>query len=103
LSISFIAIIDLHSKATVDMGSRRVLKHCQLNEDVMSDKQLASEACDEGFKDGIQKMVEVLLQGWIIAKTQTEKKQVVQRFQNGLGMYKEAYKSAQLAIDEVFT
>jgi len=68
----------------------------------MSDKQLASAACDEGFQDGVQKMVEVLLQGWIIAKTQTERKQVAQRFQNGLVLYKEAYHSAQQAINEVF-
>jgi hypothetical protein len=43
-------------------------------------------------------MTEVLLQGRIIAKTQTEKKQAVQ----GLALYKEAYDSAQKAIKDVF-
>ena len=35
-------------------------------------------------------------------RLQTEKKQAVQRFQKGLELYKEAYRSAQQAIDEVF-
>lgn len=68
----------------------------------MSAKELAASGCDEGFQEGVQKMTEVLLQGWIIAKTQTEKKQAVQRFQNGLALYREAYDGAQKAIKDVF-
>jgi hypothetical protein len=64
--------------------------------------QLATEACDRGFQEAVGKMVEILLQGWIIAQTPTEQKQAVQRFRNGLGIYKEAYASAQQAIAEVF-
>jgi hypothetical protein len=71
-------------------------------EHTMNDKALAKEACDSGFMDGVHKSVDILLQGWVIAKTQTEKKQAVQRFQKGLELYKEAYRSAQQAIDEVF-
>jgi hypothetical protein len=68
----------------------------------VTDKQLAMDACDQGFKDGVEKMIDVLVQGLIIAKTQSEKKQAVQRFQNGLGIYKDAHVSAQQAIDTVF-
>ncbi len=68
----------------------------------MTDKELANGACDDGFKDGVQKMVEVLLQGWIIAQTPAERKQAAQRFQNGLSLYKDAYQSAQQAITKVF-
>ena len=34
--------------------------------------QLATEACDQGFQDGVRKMVEILLQGWVIAQTPNE-------------------------------
>jgi hypothetical protein len=44
----------------------------------VTDKQLAMDACDQGFKDGVEKMIDVLVQGLIIAKTQSEKKQAVQ-------------------------
>jgi hypothetical protein len=64
---------------------------------------LASEACDQGFQEGVQKMVEVLLQGWVIAQSDTEKKQAVQRFKTGIGIYKGAYLSAKEAIGEVFS
>jgi len=65
--------------------------------------QLATEACDEGFRAGVEKMVEILLQGWVIAQNPTEQKQAVQRFRNGLEIYKEAYASAQLAVTDVFS
>lgn len=65
--------------------------------------QLASEACDQGFRSGVEKMVEILLQGWVIAQSPTEQKQAVQRFRNGLGIYKDAYASAQQAVAEVFS
>jgi hypothetical protein len=68
----------------------------------MSDKQLASEGCDEGFKNCVQKMVDVLVQGLIAAKTPAKKQEAVQRFQNGLGICKEAYQNAQQAINAVF-
>ena len=68
----------------------------------MSAAQLAAEACDQGFSSGVEKMVEILLQGWVIAQNPTEQKQAVQRFKNGLGMYKDAYASAQQAVADVF-
>jgi hypothetical protein len=64
--------------------------------------QLAAEACDQGFKGGVEKMVGILLDGWVIAQTPTEQKQAVQRFRNGLGLY-EAYASAKQAVAEVFS
>ncbi len=64
---------------------------------------LASEACDKGFQVGVEKMVEVLLQGWVIAQSESEKKQAVQRFKTGIGIYKGAYLSAKQAISEVFS
>ncbi|HZN29744.1 MAG TPA: hypothetical protein VFB68_13680 [Xanthobacteraceae bacterium] len=69
----------------------------------MTDKELANSACDDGFKEGVQNMIEILLQGWITAQTPAERKQTVQRFQNGLGIYKDAYQSAKKAIDAVFS
>ena len=36
--------------------------------------QLATEACDQGFQDGVRKMVEILLQGWVIAQTPNEQR-----------------------------
>ena len=68
----------------------------------MSAAQLAAEACDQGFRSGVEKMVEIVLQGWVIAQNPTEQKQAVQRFKNGLGMYKDAYASAQQAVADVF-
>ena len=68
----------------------------------MGDKQLASDACDEGFKGSMQKLVDVLFQGLIAAKTPAEKEKTVRRFQNGLGIWKEAYESAQQSINAVF-
>jgi hypothetical protein len=68
----------------------------------MSDKQLAIEARDEGLKDGVQKKVEILLQGWTVANTPAEKQQAVQRFQNGLEIYKDAYQGVQQAMNAVF-
>ena len=65
--------------------------------------QLATEACDQGFQAGVEKMVEILLQGWVIAQNPAEQKQAVQRFKNGLGIYKDAYASAQQAVAEVFS
>jgi hypothetical protein len=62
--------------------------------------QLANEACDQGFQEGVRKMVEILLQG---STTPTEHKQAMQRFRKGLGIYKEAYANAQQAIAEVFS
>jgi predicted secreted protein len=62
--------------------------------------QLANEACDQGFQEGVRKMVEILLQG---STTPTEHKQAMQRFRKGLRIYKEAYASAQQAIAEVFS
>jgi hypothetical protein len=66
----------------------------------MSAGQLATEACDQGFQDGVRKMVEILLQG---STTPTEHKQAMQRFRKGLGIYKEAYVNAQQAVAEVFS
>jgi len=66
----------------------------------MSARQLATEACDQGFQDGVRKMVEILLQG---STTPTEHKQAMQRFRKGLGIYKEAYVNAQQAVAEVFS
>jgi hypothetical protein len=51
----------------------------------------------------VEKMVEVLLQGWVIAQSESEKKQAVQRFKTGIGIYKGAYLSAKQAISEVFS
>ena len=65
--------------------------------------QLATEACDQGFQDVVRKMVEILLQGWVIAQTPNEQKQAVQRFRNGLGIYNEAHASAQQAVAEVLS
>jgi hypothetical protein len=62
--------------------------------------QLANEACDQGFQEGVRKMVEILLQG---STTPTEHKQAMQRFRKGLGIYKEAYANAQQAIAEVLS
>ena len=62
----------------------------------MNAAQLATEACDQGFQEGVRKMVEILLQG---STTPTEHKQAMQRFRKGLGIYKEAYASAD--SDEV--
>jgi hypothetical protein len=39
----------------------------------MSAAQLATEACDQGFQQGVEKMVEILLQGWIIAQSPRQK------------------------------
>ena len=69
----------------------------------MSAAQLAAEARDQGFKGGVEKMVGILLDGWVIAQTPTEQKQAVQRFRNGLGLYKEVYASAKQAVAEVFS
>ena len=69
----------------------------------MGEKGFANEGCDEGFKEGVQKMVEVLVQGYIQAKTASEKKQALDRFQKGLAIYKDAYEDAQKAIEAVFT
>jgi hypothetical protein len=69
----------------------------------MSAPQLAAEACDQGFKTGVEKMVGILLDGWVIAQSPSEQKQAVQRFRNGLGLYKEAYAGAKQAVAEVFS
>jgi len=69
----------------------------------MSEKEFANDGCDAGFKEGVQKMVEVLVQGYILATTAAEKKQVLQRFQKGLEIYKDAYEDAQKTINIVFT
>ena len=74
-----------------------------MNAGQMSAAQLAAEACDQGFRAGVEKMVEILLQGWVIAQNPTEQKQAVQRFRNGLGIYQEAYVSAKQAVAEVFS
>jgi hypothetical protein len=66
----------------------------------MNAAQLATEACDQGFQEGVRKIVEILLQG---STTPTEHKQAMQRFRKGLGIYKEAYANAQQAIAEVFS
>jgi hypothetical protein len=50
--------------------------------------QLATEACDQGFQDGARKMVEILLQGWVIAQTPNKQKQAVQRFRMVSGSIK---------------
>lgn len=65
-------------------------------------RTVSGEACDQGFRAGLEKMVEILLQGWVIAQNPTEQKQAVQRFRNGLGIYHEAYVSAKQAVAEVF-
>ena len=70
--------------------------------EIMSEKELASEACDAGLNGCVQKMADVLFQGMIAAKTPAEKQQAVQRFQNGLGIWKEAYQNAQQSINAVF-
>ena len=46
-----------------------------MNAGQMSAAQLAVEACDQGFRAGVEKMVEILLQGWVIAQNPTEQKQ----------------------------
>jgi hypothetical protein len=52
----------------------------------MNPAQLATEACDQGFQEGVRKMVEILLQG---STTPTEHKQAMQRgFEKGLGSIK---------------
>jgi len=68
----------------------------------MTDREFARQSCDDGFKEGVQKMFGVLFQEYVVAKTPTQKKQAVERFQAGLGLCKEAYHSAQQAIDAVF-
>lgn len=68
----------------------------------MSDKDLAADAAAEGFKEGVQRLTAVLFDGWIIAKSQPEKDQALQRFQNGLSLLSEAHGNAQKAIDRLF-
>ena len=50
----------------------------------MGAAQLATEACDQGFQAGVEKLVKILLQGWVIAQNPSEQKQAVQRFKNGI-------------------
>jgi hypothetical protein len=75
----------------------------QITVEATGDKQLANEACDEGFKAGVEKLVDVLFQGLITADTPAERKQTLQRFEKGLGIYKDAYQSAKQAVDNVFS
>ena len=68
----------------------------------MEDKQLALAACDEGFKDGVEKLMGVLLVNWIDAKKAADKDVALQRFQSTLSQYKEARRGAATAIEKVF-
>jgi hypothetical protein len=68
----------------------------------MSDKQLALDACDEGFKEGVAKLMGVLFANWIDAKKQAGKDEALQRFQLGLSLYKEAREGAETVIGKVF-
>lgn len=69
----------------------------------MTEKELACQGCDDSFKDGVQRMVGVLLQEYVAAKTPAEKRKAAERFQAGLEVCKETYQSAQQAINTVFT
>ena len=68
----------------------------------MTESEQARQGCDDSFKEGVQKMVGVLLQDYVVAKTPAEKKKAAERFQAGLGICREAYQSAQQAINTVF-
>ncbi len=68
----------------------------------MDDKALALAACDDGFKDGVGKLMGVLFVNWIDAKNQAGKDEALQRFQLGLSLHKEARQGAQTVIAKVF-
>ena len=83
--------------------SKAWLKEKVMNDkQVTSDKQLAGEACDEGFKIAVQQKVDVLFRLWLQAETAADKKKALQQFKNGLGICKDAYQVARQTIDAVF-